>query len=281
MTKKNPAYCITGIEPSDQEDLRRAFDYENSIVDEKLKNPEALRMLKDHFKVSGDGVFYTIQGEGISMGKPCCFLRLHICNLKCSWCDASYTWNPNQKEFWIESQDWTIEETKQKIEEAWEPKDSNIEKLLVITGGEPLLQKDRIDQLMNIMSGWKFEIETNGTVMPTSKILKNVQINCSPKLNNSAGKYELRIKGNVLRALNNVNTIFKFVAMTNEDIDEIENEFIKPFNIDKKKIVIMPQGVTVEEISKNSQRIIERVKKSGFRFLGRLHVDIWGAKRRV
>ena len=104
--------------------------------------------------------------------------------------------------------------------------------------------------------------------------MENAQINCSPKLNNSAGKYELRIKKNVLKALNEANTIFKFVAMTNEDIDEIKNEFIKPFDIDKQKIVIMPQGVTVEEISKNSQRIIERVKKSGFRFLGRLHVDI-------
>ena len=38
-------------------------------------------------------IFHSIQGEGVSQGTPCVFLRLAGCNLACSWCDTGYSWN--------------------------------------------------------------------------------------------------------------------------------------------------------------------------------------------
>ena len=38
-------------------------------------------------------IFHSIQGEGVSQGTPCVFLRLAGCNLACSWCDTAYSWN--------------------------------------------------------------------------------------------------------------------------------------------------------------------------------------------
>ena len=38
-------------------------------------------------------IFYSIQGEGVSIGRPSVFLRTALCNLKCKWCDTPYTWD--------------------------------------------------------------------------------------------------------------------------------------------------------------------------------------------
>ncbi|MBI4225596.1 7-carboxy-7-deazaguanine synthase QueE [Candidatus Roizmanbacteria bacterium] len=137
---------------------KRASDFKESIVPDKYKDFDRLQMYDDQFKVSGDGVFYTIQGEGISMGLPSCFLRLHTCNLRCVWCDTWYTWNQNAKEFWTEFQDWTIQKTKARIEKTWRCKNPLVQKRLVITGGEPLIQKNKIDKLVELMPGWAFEV---------------------------------------------------------------------------------------------------------------------------
>jgi len=238
-------------------------------------------MKLDHFQVSGDGVFYTLQGEGPTMGKPACFLRLHVCNLKCSWCDTRYTWDPKTKEFWTERQEWPIAEAKKKIEAAWQCKNPEIKKRLVITGGEPTLQKDKIDRLLPLLPGWEIEVETNGTNMPTKKMLKRCQFNCSPKLENSGNPKIARIKGEVLQALNRMKTTFKFVVTGPDHIREIERDFIKPFNLDVNKIIIMPEGKTAEKVGANARKVVETVKEKGYRLLGRLQCDIWGAKRKV
>ena len=38
-------------------------------------------------------IFHTLQGEGLSAGKPAVFIRASLCNLHCVWCDTDYTWN--------------------------------------------------------------------------------------------------------------------------------------------------------------------------------------------
>ena len=237
--------------------------------------------VSDSLRVSGDGVFYTLQGEGLSMGKPACFLRLHVCNLRCVWCDTRYTWDPQRDEFWTESQDWTIQKTKKKIEAAWKCKNPKIKKRLVITGGEPTLQKDKIDKLIDVLPQWIIEVETNGTIMPTKTMLKRCQFTCSPKLKNSGNSKIARIKGEVLQALNRMKTTFKFVVTGPDDIREIERDFIKPFNLDVNKIIIMPEGKTAEKVGANARKVVETVKEKGYRLLGRLQCDIWGAKRKV
>ncbi len=272
---------VSGIELNDEEELKRAFDFEGAVVDDSLKDASKLAFQPNHFKVSGDGVFYTVQGEGPTMGLPTVFLRLHVCNLKCVWCDAWYTWNPNTPEFWQESQNWSIAETKAKIEKSWSCENPLVPKRLVITGGEPLLQRDRIDLLLDALPDWKVEIETNGTIMPTPKMLATVQFNCSPKLRNSKNPESARIRPEVLKALNQANTAFKFVIMNEEDLEEIEKDFIEPYQLNIEKIIVMPQGVTSKEVANNARRLVEAVKKKGYRLLGRLQCEIWGARRKV
>ena len=270
-----------GIKESFDPELIRAFDVADQEVDSSLRKPQNIRLSMDKFRLSGDGIFYTIQGEGKSMGEPTVFIRLHICNLRCIYCDSWYSWNPKCKEFWTESYELTPQEVAQRLEEAWLCKNPKKQKRVVITGGEPLLQRDKIDQLMDLMPDWKFEIETNGTIIPTKKQLAKCQFNCSPKLENSKNIRAARIKPEVIKILNKIDVQFKFVVMGEQDVEEVENDFIKPFNLDVNKIVLMPQGITATEVSENAKKVVEIAKNRGYRLLDRLHVNLWGARRRV
>ena len=272
-----------GIQESFDTELLRSFDMAKEKVSEDLVDYSRVKIHKDKLRLSGDGIFYTLQGEGSSMGYPVMFLRLHICNLRCVWCDAYYTWDPRSKEFWTESFEKSIEETANELTEEWNSncKNKDTRKRLVITGGEPLIQKRQIDYLMQELDGWHIEIETNGTIMPTANQIMNCRFNCSPKLENSDNSKSARIKPDVIKVLADSDTQFKFVAMNENDLNEIVRDYIKPFKISPEKILIMPQGVTTEEVNENAKRLVEDVKRHGFRMMTRLHVDLWGARRRV
>lgn len=273
---------MTNKNNNDKSTIKSAFNISSDEAKESIKDPKKVKLEKNVFRVSGDGVFFSLQGEGVSMGLPAVFLRLHVCNLKCIWCDSYYTWNSNCHEFWTESQQWTIKKTADTVEAVWGVTNPKIQRRLIITGGEPLLHKQQIDQLMDCLgSSWTYEIETNGTILPTHKQLKTCQFNCSPKLKNSKNLDSARINYKAIKALVNVNTTFKFVVSCPNDIAEIDKEWVGEMKIPVEKIILIPQGVTANEVRSNAQKIVEIAKTKGFRLLGRLQNEIWGAKRGV
>ncbi len=103
-------------------------------------------------------VFYSIQGEGRHAGRAAVFIRFAGCNLKCEWCDtASGIYNEElDKEF-------LLAKTQGQLTDYPHSRRENRE-ILILTGGEPLLQVD--DYLVNILKGryGYIAIETNGTI---------------------------------------------------------------------------------------------------------------------
>lgn len=93
-------------------------------------------------------IFLSIQGEGVSTGYPTVFVRFTGCNLRCSYCDTTYSYDKG-----IEI---TSEDIYNKI------KEYNC-KRVCITGGEPLLQKE-IHELLFLIKDYEVNIETNGSV---------------------------------------------------------------------------------------------------------------------
>lgn len=264
-------------------ELHRAFEFADQEVDPSLVDHSKIKMHAESLKLSGDAFFYTLQGEGPTMGCPAIFVRLHVCNLKCSWCDAWYTWNPHTEEFWTEMKDVPVEEAAQQIHDEWAgPK--YLTRRVIWTGGEPLIQRKQLDAAMKILEDiepgifYTFEIETNGTLMPTERQLERCQFNCSPKLDNSDNRDGSRIKPKILSALNDADSSFKFVCMTEEDLDEVERDFAP--HIDHDKIIIMPQGITEEEVSMNAKRLAEPCKERGLRLMPRLQNICWDGARR-
>ena len=93
-------------------------------------------------------IFESLQGEGRNMGRPCVFLRLAGCNLKCPWCDTDV------KKRFSASLDELLAELGQYRA-----------KSVILTGGEPTLVKEMpelVAALKNV--GYWVGVETNGTV---------------------------------------------------------------------------------------------------------------------
>lgn len=108
-------------------------------------------MNKDEIQYNVNEIFYSIQGEGSRSGKPCVFVRMQGCLLRCSWCDTPYALERNQIEKLM-----SIEEILAEVE-------SYNCKFLMLTGGEPLEQKE-IGTFVEvaISRGYEVVIETNG-----------------------------------------------------------------------------------------------------------------------
>jgi len=222
----------------------------------------------------------TIQGEGIHAGVISTFIRLQGCTLKCVWCDTLDVW-PHGNEYSFEE-----------IFKMWEDigliKRFEEGQHLILTGGSPLKQQDKLVKFINLFSekyGFRpyIEVENEAVLMPSNEFAKLVDWwNNSPKLRNSGMKDRVRIKPEVLERMNSFdNSSFKFVVTCKEDWDEIEQDFIIPEYISKDKIIIMPEGMTQDELNLHREMAANMAIEQGVRFTDRLHVTIWNKKTGV
>ncbi|HMF93733.1 MAG TPA: radical SAM protein [Vicinamibacterales bacterium] len=93
-------------------------------------------------------IFHSIQGESTYAGRPCVFVRLTACDLRCSWCDTPYAF---------------YEGRKMSIDEVLAVVDSHECPLVEITGGEPLLQDDVYPLMERLLeAGRTVMLETGG-----------------------------------------------------------------------------------------------------------------------
>jgi len=155
-------------------------------------------------------------------------------------------------------------------------------KLLVISGGEPLLQQKELNGIIaNLRAdSWRVEIETNGTITPSAEISTLVsQFNCSPKLSNCGDLKTLRVRPQALESLVACKkTIFKFVVASEQDMLEVE-EYVREFNL--RNVYLMPLGKTREELSLTRQMTQDLCEKYGFHFSDRVHVMQLGGGRAI
>lgn len=220
----------------------------------------------------------TIQGEGKSSGKDVMFVRLSFCNLTCVWCDTPYTWKwQNASEQAKEVHALTDAQIFAKLVAL-----SDSTRNIVVSGGEPLVQQKKLVSLLALLkeNSYFIEVETNGTVVPLSEIVRLVdQFNCSPKLANSGVELKHRFKPKALKALSeNGKTNFKFVISSEQEIDEIVS-LVKEFQM--KEVYLMPEGRTVAELNAREQFVQDICKQYGFCFTQRLHIIKYGSKRGV
>lgn len=93
-------------------------------------------------------IYLSVQGESTHVGRPCVFVRLTACDLRCTWCDTPYAFTGGTK--------MSIDEVAFEVARLKTP-------LVELTGGEPLLQPDAIPLMERLLeSGCEVLLETGG-----------------------------------------------------------------------------------------------------------------------
>ena len=146
-------------------------------------------------------IFFSLQGESSHAGRPCTFVRLSRCNLRCTWCDTPYSFTGGDR--------MSLDEIMARV-------DDYGCRLVEITGGEPLLQPPVHDLMTRLCDeGYEVLIETSGS-LDVSPIDERVKIIMDLKAPGS-GEVEKNLYENLqhLRAKDEL----KFVLLDRADFD--------------------------------------------------------------
>jgi 7-carboxy-7-deazaguanine synthase len=112
-------------------------------------------------------IFFSVQGESTFAGRPCVFVRLTACDLRCRWCDTPYAFHEGRKR--------PLEDVLREVEGYDSP-------LVEVTGGEPLLQEEVYPLMARLLEhGKTVLLETGGhrsTVRVPADVVTILDVKC-------------------------------------------------------------------------------------------------------
>jgi 7-carboxy-7-deazaguanine synthase len=112
-----------------------------------------------HGMLTINEIFHSIQGESTYAGRPCVFVRLTACDLRCTWCDTPYAFHEGEKR--------SVSDVVDAVEEYGCP-------LVEITGGEPLLQEDVYELMNRLLDRGRTVLLETGGHRPTTRVPEGV-----------------------------------------------------------------------------------------------------------
>jgi 7-carboxy-7-deazaguanine synthase len=223
-------------------------------------------------------IFHSLQGEGELTGVPSVFVRTSGCNLRCGWCDTPYaSWAP-------EGATLTVPEILAEVRKY-------PARHVVLTGGEPMIAPEIHELAYQLQElGHHITIETAATVPPRGIACDLASL--SPKLAHSAPgeradevwrrRHEERRRQPEVIAqwIAAGDYQLKFVVGSEADIAEID-ELLRDTGcaVPPHKILLMPEGVTVEAQRARAGWLGELCKARGHRYAHRLHLELYGNRR--
>ncbi|MCO5141495.1 MAG: 7-carboxy-7-deazaguanine synthase QueE [Oligoflexia bacterium] len=205
-------------------------------------------------------IFFSIQGESSANGRPCIFIRLSGCKLRCTYCDTKYAY--------YEGEETTIDAILNQIRQY-------PSKFVEVTGGEPMEQEETPLLLETLLkSGYEVFLETDG-VEDLSKVPAGVTIVMDVK---TPGSKMANPKSEKNLSYLKPQDEIKFVICDQRDY-LFAKDFIQKHQLENKHKILMSPVMPQE----NLQWLPEQILKDGLnvRFQIQLHKVIWGDKRGV
>ena len=206
-------------------------------------------------------IFHSIQGESTHTGRPCTFVRLTGCPMRCVWCDSEYTFTGGDHV--------SIEDILAKVR-AMECS------LVEVTGGEPLAQPEAFTLVSRLCDeGYEVLLETGGYVS-TAKVDSRAKIILDVKCPGSGE--EARNHWPNLDLLRADKDEVKFVIANRDDWD-FARDIIKRFELEKRALAILISPVwnnlDLQEVAGwiTSSRLKVRMQLQ-------MHKYIWGPEAR-
>lgn len=205
-------------------------------------------------KLKINEIFYSIQGESSQMGRPCVFVRLTFCNLRCTYCDTEYAF--------YEGSDMTIADVMKEIGKY----NCN---LVEITGGEPLMQNDVLELMRQLCEKeYMVMLETGGS-LPVENVDKRVKIIMDIKTP-SSGMEKKNLYENI-RFIKKYDEV-KFVIGSREDYDWSKNIIDKYKLTEIATVLMSPVFNEIPNIDLATWILEDRLN---VRFQIQMHKYIW------
>jgi 7-carboxy-7-deazaguanine synthase len=205
-------------------------------------------------------IFFSIQGESTHAGRPCAFVRLSGCPLRCSYCDTEYAF--------YEGQVLTFDSIIQKLK-------AYPTNLVEVTGGEPLAQKETKDFLSELCSkNFEVLLETSGAIS-IEGVDKKVTIILDVKTPSSGERQ--KHKDSNIELLKPFKDEVKFVIGDKNDFEFMES-YCREFRLlERHTVLISPTWGKVE-----LKTLADWILSSGkpFRLQTQLHKYIFGPDKK-
>lgn len=204
-------------------------------------------------------IFYSIQGETSYAGQPTVFVRTTGCNLRCTYCDTTYSY--------YDGESVQLQQLLEKIS-------SYGSRYVCVTGGEPLLQKD-VHTLMSTLcdTGFIVSLETSGS-RSCKEVDSRVKIILDVKTPDSGAPDSFLMEN---LSCVGPSTEFKFVICSEGDFDWSE-EFCRQHQIFKKFAVLYSPSHGKIDPRWLAEKILHQ--KSTARLQLQLHKYIWSPETR-
>jgi len=201
-------------------------------------------------------IFFSIQGESTHAGKPCVFVRLTGCSLRCLYCDTKYSYAGGRE---------------MSLAEVLAAVESHPAKLVEVTGGEPLEQEE-VYPLMNSLldRGYTVMLETGGHVSVSrvpKPVIKIIDIKCPDSHEGHTVCWE-----NI--DLAQPDDEFKFVISSRADYDWSKNIYLEKFLNKPNPVLFSPSHDDLPAVN-----LARWILDDGLpvRLQLQIHKYIWGA----
>lgn len=247
-------------------------------------------------------IYPAAQGEGSRLGAPSIFVRLFGCNLRCTWCDTSYSINMKEARAVLSPEEVADLYYRYTLTDLLQNLKSFGRRDVVITGGEPTLYSREIGGLARSAPDFFFTVETNGTRVPEINDFRSIQLwSLSPKLSGSQANETLEEKRKVdlwewfsLTGADSSRIQLKFViTRVKEDLDEVSRllvNYITYLRVLQIPIFLTPNGDYFmngdPEVGRSvTNRILEEVstrrewRDLNIRVFPQVHLLLAGRKR--